>query len=61
MHQEQCIRCQGNGYIKCSKCDGSGIVADKWFNDKECPKCNGRGELPCPNPKCNGGIVMVRG
>jgi len=59
MHQEICKRCNGEGTIKCKRCDGTGEIMDVW-STKDCPDCHGRGRLPCPAPRCEGGIIWVR-
>lgn len=60
-----CGTCGGNDRVKCSKCGGDGKVNDsiaakaansKYFQEKKCGSCQGRGWRPCSD--CTRGRVV---
>ena len=36
-YNERCIACSGSGQVRCSSCNGTGMI------EKKCPSCNGSG------------------
>lgn len=41
----KCFRCDGEGWITCPECGGSGL-ANKYY-DEPCNECNGEREIQC--------------
>ena len=58
MHEEQCIRCQGQGTVICEDCHGKKKIRKEMVNVK-CKDCNGTGRVKCP-ANCRGGVVWVK-
>jgi len=66
--QEECIRCQGSGYLECDNCQGTGKVQEpiepfkvifRGLYKKNCPVCHGLRKVPCPT--CKGtGVRIVK-
>lgn len=58
-----CGNCGGRGVVACRFCDGKGIkMVRKLTNpvaklQEPCAACKGSGFLPCPNDRCQAGIV----
>ena len=56
-----CNDCDGSGTISCSRCDGEGqIEGDEEGEMKECPDCNGNGQIDCEECDGNGKIECSR-
>lgn len=51
--KEQCLYCNGTGYISCVDCSGTGERTGEWraslngFEKQTCPTCNGTGQITC--------------
>lgn len=61
-HAMTCPTCGGTSFIpgKCPRCHGSGI--DPFYIFERCLRCKGDRAvpMPCPNPDCQGGYVVIR-
>ncbi len=55
-----CPRCKGTGIDprrKCATCGGFGWVQDGLGNTRQCPDCDGQGNVTCPT--CEGNRVCT--
>ena len=57
MHEEECIRCHGQGTVVCEMCLGKKIIMKKMKTQK-CKQCSGTGRVKCP-ANCRGGVVWT--
>jgi DnaJ-class molecular chaperone len=58
MHEEPCLRCNGQGTIVCDVCHGKKKISREMVAEK-CKACSGTGRIKCP-ANCRGGVVWVK-
>jgi hypothetical protein len=58
MHEEECIRCHGQGTVICDACQGKKKIM-KQMTAIQCKECSGTGRVKCPT-NCRGGVTWVK-
>ncbi len=53
-----CDQCGGDGYIPCSGCKGSGVMAYSPLDNNRCFMCGGDKTEICPNNHCKAGKIF---